>query len=102
MYRELSMTYRLEKAGRAVGASRASHVDVRLIAATHRDLRAAVGEGLARRPPLGEPGGGSVGALGIVAERGYAAIGYPACCQALTPPLSADTLRNPRASYLAA
>jgi DNA-binding NtrC family response regulator len=30
---------------RAVGASRADRVDVRLIAATHRDLRRAVGEG---------------------------------------------------------
>jgi DNA-binding NtrC family response regulator len=30
---------------RAVGASRAGRVDVRVIAATHRDLRAAVGEG---------------------------------------------------------
>jgi two-component system, NtrC family, response regulator HupR/HoxA len=30
---------------RAVGASRAGHVDVRIIAATHRDLRAAMSEG---------------------------------------------------------
>jgi two-component system response regulator HupR/HoxA len=30
---------------RGIGASRAGHVDVRLIAATHRDLRRAVGDG---------------------------------------------------------
>jgi two-component system response regulator HupR/HoxA len=30
---------------RGIGANRAGHVDVRLIAATHRDLRGAVGEG---------------------------------------------------------
>jgi hypothetical protein len=35
-------------------------------------------------------------------HRGYAAIGYPACSHALTPPLSADTFWNPRVWYLAA